>query len=264
MANMDAGLSRVEKRIRPPVSCEPCRTRKYAIAVSYLLSQTKHAHRLHNYRLKCNRALPCDTCTRRGKSSLCSFAPNANRNKHEPSKARELKDRLSTLENLVSSLLSGDAVIQPGLFSESEPSTKDSMIVVSSVGQSSRPATQASTFSISSGKEDALTPEIPHIQETGTGQVNYIDPSHWLSILDDIKEVREHLSIPTQPIFSNGTAFDLDRTVSDAGVLLCSGQNPSFDEILRSLPSQPICDTLVSWYFNSKFMILGKKKSVIN
>ena len=46
---------------------------------------------------------------------------------------------------------------------------------------------------------DALTPESPHRQETTDGQVNYIDRGHWLSILDDIKEVREHLAVAPLP-----------------------------------------------------------------
>jgi hypothetical protein len=210
-------------------------------------------------RLKCNRGLPCDACTRRGKSSLCNYATNANRNKSEPSKARDLKDRLKTLENLVSSVLSGDAVIQSGQLIESGLTTEDSGIMLSSVEHYVGSATQSSTFSSSSGGEDALTPETPHIQETGDGQVNYIDPSHWLSILDDIKEVREHLSTSNQPIPRDGTGFDSDRGVADASFLFGQNQNPSLGEILRSLPSQPICDMLLSWYFNSQFMILGKK-----
>ncbi|KAF2502981.1 hypothetical protein BU16DRAFT_546096 [Lophium mytilinum] len=220
---MNAGPRQSEKRNRPPVSCEPCRTRK----------------------LKCNRRLPCDTCMRRNRSSLCNYATNANRNKPEPSKGRDLKDRLNTLENLVSSFLSADAVIQPGLLNESELAIEDSGFVAPSAERSS------------SGGEDTLTPETPHIQQTGNGQVNYIDPSHWLSILDDIKEVREHLSISNQPISRNETDFDIDLAVSDASFLFNLDPNPSFDEILRSLPSQPICDMLLSWYFNSRFMVLG-------
>jgi hypothetical protein len=156
----------------------------------------------------------------------------------------------------VSSFLSGDAVVQPGLLTESELSAHDN---ASSAEKYNTSTKQSPNLSSSSGGEDVLTPETPHIQETGTGQVNYVDPSHWLSILDDIKEVREHLSISDQPMSRNGTGFDLGRAVSDASFLFSSDQNPRLDEILRLLPSQPICDMLLSWYFNSRFMILGKK-----
>jgi hypothetical protein len=212
------------------------------------------------YRLKCNRGLPCDTCTKRSKSSLCKYANNANRNAPEFSKARDLKDRLSTLENLVSSVLSGDAVIQPGVPFESELTRECNRITASSDEQYDRSTKQSSTYSSSSGGEDALTPETPHIQEIGNGQVNYIDPSHWLSILDDIKEVREHLSISEPPTSVNGIGFDTDQVVSDASLLFGSDQKPRLDDILRSLPSQPKCDMLLSWYFNSRFMVLGEKE----
>jgi hypothetical protein len=226
---------------------------------SLLRTSLRRRANIHICRLKCNRGLPCDACTKRGRPSLCNYATNANRNTPEPSKARDLKDRLSTLENLVSSVLSGEAVIQSGLLNEIELPEQSSGTIAPSAEQYNRSTKQSSTFSSSSGGEDALTPETPHIQEVGDGQVNYIDPSHWLSILDDIKEVREHLSISDQPIPRNGTSFDGDRVVSDASFLFSSDQNPSLREILKSLPSQPICDMLLSWYFNSRFMVLGKR-----
>jgi hypothetical protein len=218
---------------------------------------------MHFNRLKCNRGLPCDACTRRGRSSLCSYANNAARNRPASSKTHDLKDRLSSLENLVSSFLSGDAVVQPGLSADGEFSTEDSWIIPSPTDSYNRSAVQSSSISSPNGGDDMLTPETPHIQETGTGQVNYIDPSHWLSILDDIKEVREYLST-NLPMSQNRTAVDLGLGVPDASFLFSSDHNPGLEEILRSLPSQPICDTLLSWYFDSRFMVLGKKPIVFS
>lgn len=156
----------------------------------------------------------------------------------------------------MSSFLSGDAVIQPGLSAESDAAAGDTE---PSAGRGDRSAEQDAAFT-GTGGEDTLTPETPHLQETVDGQVNYIDPGHWLSILDDIKEVREHLSVPSQPASQSETGLGADRE-SDAGFLLGSSQNASLDEILSSLPSQPTCDMLLSWYFNSRFMVLGKGTS---
>lgn len=224
------------------------------------ISRRRRAH-IRTYRLKCNRGLPCDACKRRDKSSLCNYTANASRSKPGPSKPRDIKDRLNALENLVSSFLSGDAVIQPGLLSESEPTIEDGEIIASSAEHDNWSAKQGSALSSSDRAENVLTPEAPHLQETGDGQVNYIDPSHWLSILDDIKEVREHLSVSNQPISQNKTRFDMDHMVSDASFLFGSYHSSSLDDILSSLPSQPICDMLLSWYFNSRFMVLGKIKT---
>jgi hypothetical protein len=259
----------VEKRNRPPVSCEPCRSRKYLISPKYCPRDHRTHVNIRLCRLKCNRGLPCDACTRRGKPSLCSYANNAHRSISEPSKARDLKDRLSTLENLVSSVLSGNAVIQPRLLAASELTTESSGTISSSKKTANASAKQSSTVSSSSGGEDTLTPETPHIQETGNGQVNYIDPSHWLSVLDDIKEVREHLSVSNQlsvsnrPISEDGSVRNVDRLLSDPSFLFSSDQKSTLDEILPSLPSQPICDMLLSWYFNSRFMVLGEKRPSI-
>ncbi|KAK7215815.1 hypothetical protein V2G26_003818 [Clonostachys chloroleuca] len=166
---MDSGSRKVEKRNRPPVSCEPCRTRK----------------------LKCNRELPCDSCVKRNKSSLCHYASNANRTRPAPSgPQRELKERLHTLEAMVSSFLSGDAVIQTdrGRVNDSTrraPSASGAL-------QNVTPSESNSSPGRAGGEANALTPETPHMHETGDGQVHYIDRNHWLSILEDIKEVREH------------------------------------------------------------------------
>ncbi|KAH8651156.1 hypothetical protein BX600DRAFT_100183 [Xylariales sp. PMI_506] len=234
---MDASSRKVEKRNRPPVSCEPCRTRK----------------------LKCNRGLPCDACIKRERSSLCLYAANANRSRPGTSKAREMKDRLNNLESLVSSFISGDAVIPSVLLAQSPSSStpEDSAIVSSLVEQYRRSSKQGSILSNSSGGEGVLTPETPHLQETRDGQVNYIDPSHWLSILDDIKEVREHLSHQPLSQTATGMGVPVQPMGSDASFLFDARQASSLEEIIASLPSQPICDMLLSWYFNSSFMILG-------
>ncbi|KEY74812.1 hypothetical protein S7711_06499 [Stachybotrys chartarum IBT 7711] len=231
---MDTGAKRVEKRNRPPVSRE--------------------AHGRFR-RLKCNRGLPCDSCVRRDKSSSCTYAVNANRTKTGPSKPRDVKDRLSVLENLVSSLLSGNAVIQPAAPSDADVAPDDAHSVASSARGS---ATHSSaTISTSSQDGTVLTPESPHLQETGDGQVNYIDPSHWLSILDDIKEVREHLSVASHPVSYNKSRLNEHRGEHDSSFLFNPDEISTMDDILRLLPPQPTCDLLLSWYFSSRFMVLG-------
>ncbi|KAI8961306.1 hypothetical protein F5Y11DRAFT_348585 [Daldinia sp. FL1419] len=235
MASIDIGRRKVEKRNRPPVSCEPCRTRK----------------------LKCNRGLPCDSCVRRDKASHCNYAANASRGEPSSARPRDLKDRLNTLENLVSSLLSGDAVVQPGLTTRGSLATKGAESIAAPAMRNNRPAKHDSSATSPGAGEYALTPETPHLQETPDGQVNYIDPNHWLSILDDIKEVREHLSASNQSTTQNERGYPDEPVALDASFLLDSDRISSLDEILSSLPSQPICDMLLSWYFSSRFMVLG-------
>ncbi|KAI0902916.1 hypothetical protein F4823DRAFT_629819 [Ustulina deusta] len=232
---MDIGSRKAEKRNRPPLSCDPCRTRK----------------------LKCNRNLPCDSCVRRSKSSLCHYAANASRGHTGPSKQRNLQDRLNTLENLLASFVSGDNIVQARTNFDKELVQDNSETVSSSVEQRNMAIGRNSDSSPHSRVEDALTPETPHLQEAGDGQVNYIDPSHWQSILEDIKEVREHLSIPSQPLLQSDTGHDTHRVLADASHLFSPIPHTTFLEILSSLPPQPICDKLVSWYFSTQIFISG-------
>ncbi|KAK8025003.1 hypothetical protein PG990_002826 [Apiospora arundinis] len=239
MTTLDGGPRRLEKRNRPPVSCEPCRSRK----------------------LKCNRNLPCDTCTKRGKSSICVYAPNASRNRPEHNKSRDMKDRLNALERLVSSFLAGEAPARtsPSAGSENNSTSSEGISIPVHTPLSERhgPPTAPNIGISRSSKEPSLSPETPNLQETGDGQVNYIDPSHWLSILDDIKEVREHLSVPKQPTGHSAMSLDANHMTPDAISLSMPTQTLSLNDALSALPTRSTCDRLISWYFNGRFMVLG-------
>ncbi|KAI1330936.1 hypothetical protein F5Y16DRAFT_408389 [Xylariaceae sp. FL0255] len=230
---MDSRSGRVEKRNRPPVSCEPCRTRK----------------------LKCNRGLPCETCIKRQKTSQCHYAANANRNASAVSKQREMRERLNTLENLVSSFVSGENIIQ-------STSSRRSAVAAATTEPSdtAHQQTQQGTRSLSelmlTPESDSivggpLTPERPHLQQNGEGQVNYIDSNHWQSILNDIQEIREHISSPIQqfPLY--------EYTPADASFLFGTQPTLSYSDILCSLPPQAVCDRLVSWYLGLPFLVSG-------
>jgi hypothetical protein len=102
----------------------------------------------------------------------------------------------------------------------------------------------------------------PPADERGTlqvreGQINYLDSSHWLSILHDIKEIREELAL------SNAQAQE-DQSLGDSPVQpevdLIFGplQPPTISEMLRSLPPRHVCDSLLSQFFNAKYMILRR------
>jgi hypothetical protein len=118
------------------------------------------------------------------------------------------------------------------------------------------------SFTTSASKEpdksQGLTAEAPRLRETEDGQVNYIDRSHWQAILEDIKEVREHLTLPTvQSSPDYQTDFSENYLNLDPGLIFGSTSATQLAEILVSLPPQPICDMLLSTYFNSRFMVLG-------
>ncbi|CRG91409.1 C6 transcription factor, putative [Talaromyces islandicus] len=88
--------------------------------------------------------------------------------------------------------------------------------------------------------------ETPRQQQGGQLDTN------WLSILDDIKEVREELSQSDiySPEDNNDAndAPDVDLVFGPVGVA-------DFQDILNSVPSRPICDKFLSEYFNAPFML---------
>ncbi|KAL2126567.1 hypothetical protein VTI74DRAFT_666 [Chaetomium olivicolor] len=186
----------VEKRNRPPVSCEPCRARKS----------------------KCNRALPCDTCIKRNHASSCQYAANVRRTEGGVSKRSSVADRLRNLEALVSTFVAQELVVQPRKQTESESVLRNLANPSAELGLP--PGTNRNGSRLST-REKGLDQETPRPRQTFDGQVNYVDSSHWLAILEDIRET-----------------LDLD-------------------EILASLPPQAVCDKLLSHYFNSRHLVIG-------
>lgn len=189
-------------------------------------------------RLKCDRSQPCDSCIRRSKP--CHYASNATRGpaKQPSASNRKFVDRLENLESLVSS------------FIEKSQNTSEA--------QASIPDHTPST------KHDALTPETPRLQTADDGQVNYIDPSHWQSILEDIREVRDHLSPPTKMSPSGESrATPIEIPEHDAAFVFGSRSDLNIEDILAALPPQPICDMMLSWYFSTQYMVLGKSSTSV-
>lgn len=92
-----------------------------------------------------------------------------------------------------------------------------------------------------------------------------MDASHWESILEDIREVREHLSpANTTPSYGETRGESIDAPGQpDAGFLFGTAADTSIEQIIAILPAQPICDMLLSWFFNARFMNLGKPQLYI-
>lgn len=101
------------------------------------------------------------------------------------------------------------------------------------------------------GKE---TPRFLHDQN---GESVYVEPSHWMSILQDIKDVRADLSCHAS-LASNELASSQDLGLQpDISLGIALRDTLSISDVLNSLPAQPTCDVLLSLYFNSRYMVLG-------
>ncbi|KAK3292146.1 uncharacterized protein B0H64DRAFT_364827 [Chaetomium fimeti] len=234
---MDAVSRRVEKRNRPPLSCEPCRTRKS----------------------KCNRATPCDSCIKRNQPSSCHYAANVRRSEASSSKKTNLTDRLRNLEALVSSFASRDLVVQQRSRTDG---SSDAAAAMPNEGPGLQTGASPNIDSQFNQNQDqkGLDTEAPRIRQTYDGPVNYVDSNHWLSILEDIREVREHLSPEgnfLQQEMPTGSGAGWEPGIPEVSSVLGLNASSNLDDILTSLPPRPTCDRLLSHYFNSRYLVLG-------
>lgn len=205
-------------------------------------------------RQMCSRGQPCEGCSKRGQAASCRYAPNAIRNKPRTPKVN-IQERLDNLENLLSSMVSttSPAKIGSGLHGQSASSSSTSKV------SASYQKYELSVMSTSNSQEDnVLPPELPHRHESGDGQVSYVHPSHWMAIMDEIKEVREHLSAFDRPLLQEEAERKNNSPEDRVGFLFSSFPTVDIEEVLSSLPPRQTCDGLVSQYFNSRFMALGK------
>ncbi|EER29738.1 Fungal specific transcription factor, putative [Coccidioides posadasii C735 delta SOWgp] len=169
----------VRRRNRVPLSCAPCRNRK----------------------LKCNRAVPCENCVKRGDALSCTYAqPNARRRNHgsqlQLGTPDDMQSRIDRLESLVLSLM------RNGSQSTGAAPVRE--------GRSGDPGFSSLHDRHSSGLSGDDREATARDEESDTEQVTksfgimkvdaqnqksyYVSEAHWTSILNDIVEVKNFWS----------------------------------------------------------------------
>ncbi|PNP46385.1 hypothetical protein TGAMA5MH_02421 [Trichoderma gamsii] len=201
----------------------------------------------------CSRGQPCEGCSKRGQAASCRYAPNAIRNKPRTPKVN-IQERLDNLESMLSSMVSSTSPVEhPGQSAASSNTSR-----VSASYQKYELSVMSTSTSTQSNQEDhVLPPELPHRHESGDGQVSYVDPSHWMAILDGIKEVREHLSAFDRPLLQEEPPHKSYALEEEAGFLFGAFPAVDIDDVLTDLLPRQTCDALISQYFNSGFMASG-------
>jgi hypothetical protein len=84
-----------------------------------------------------------------------------------------------------------------------------------------------------------------------------MEPSHWMSILQDIKDMRADLSSHSSLAFHEYASSQDLRLEPDISLSIARKDILTISDVLTSLPAQPTCDMLLSQYFNSRYMVLG-------
>lgn len=188
-------------------------------------------------RSKCNRGSPCDSCIKRNKESSCEYADKTYQNKPKTSTV----NRLQSLENLVLQFL------QNGVSQKQSEGETSSPSGISASAEASAEVSTAADVPQRAEERGTL-----HVED---GQMNYVDSSHWLSILNEIKDVRDQLSSSSLKD-EEDRSFEENRPQRETDLVFGQPQCRNTSEIMQSLPPRSVCDILLSQYFNSQYMVI--------
>ncbi|KAF3389018.1 hypothetical protein F1880_003481 [Penicillium rolfsii] len=200
-------------------------------------------------RLRCDRQIPCDTCTRRKLQASCHYASNAKRGNPKASRQISFDDRLQRIEELVSASL-----INTGAIRQSEGCVAES----NWTGPSSLELrTPPESEQLSCDDANSIpAKESPHLQQQN-GQAVYMEPSHWMSIMQEIQNIRADLSSQDSLATDDLDVKHNDEILTDINLDVSLSRALSVTDAISSLPPQSTCDILLSNYFNSRYMVPG-------
>ncbi|KAI2466310.1 fungal-specific transcription factor domain-containing protein [Annulohypoxylon bovei var. microspora] len=209
-----ARLPSSRRRDKPQLSCNLCRKRK----------------------LKCDREHPCNTCTRRGLGSSCTYASNSLSNdgpNHPTRIPLSVQDRIQQLESLVVDLMKASGMNSvPG--SLSSLSLTDPVIAPTLLAKQPKDVSSISDFGSI---------------KLSDSNVSYVSSAHWAAILEGIGELKDHLEEEESQNINHITD---PPTIDIAGPRLLYGcsRHATKEELLASVPQRQVADRLVSYYFN--------------
>ena len=222
--------------------------------------------------MRCDRQIPCTTCSRRGLARSCLYSNEA-KEVILPRSAGSVHERIHQLESLIISLAgqntnallclttdggstSGPPNISAQLRANTDadsPGPEDPALqgpLLTALSSASPNASCASSIAIGA---NANVPSVPldggcmKFNSSGTGK--YLSSSHWAAILDSIAELKDHFE-KEEEIRYMATNFQPGDTVHPSWPrLLYSHQHVTKAEILSSIPTRRVADRLVSRYF---------------
>ncbi|KAI2616307.1 fungal-specific transcription factor domain-containing protein [Hypoxylon sp. NC1633] len=209
------------RRDKPVLSCTFCRGRK----------------------LRCDRQSPCGGCVRRGKAIECTYTSSEQERKdavdYRPhTRGQQARQRVAHLENLVIEM-------RNMLQSPSQPSddTASRSTALSNSGPSLAPPV------------DHVTDDMGRLRLT-EHQAVYTGSSHWVTILDDIRHLKDELSEEYSNSIADSEPPQLDddlvyESPTNRVSLLNSAPSLSREQILAMVPPRKIVDRHVAQFFNN-------------
>ena len=193
----------VRRRNRIPLSCAPCRTRKYVTtptsdAERYARNALAVMMFLTLARLKCNRQQPCDNCTKRGDVTSCSYAtPGARKKQSNTSSSGsspvDMQQRVERLESLLLSFATngpqalGPAAAQRALSMSTENTSSNEYTPDNEVDMTGN--SEGNNMRRSMGVDESETEQVAEslgVMKVDNGKAMYWGDSHWSTIMGEV------------------------------------------------------------------------------
>ncbi|KAF5530962.1 transcriptional regulatory [Fusarium phyllophilum] len=96
-----------------------------------------------------------------------------------------------------------------------------------------------------------------------SGLVGQVDSSHWSSMLENIKAIRDELPAESpQTSTLNSVTLNNDVSTNEANFDMGSPDGLTMEHILSSLPPRQVCDTLVSVFFLSHYTMMPYRDTI--
>ncbi|KAI4727582.1 hypothetical protein E4T49_04601 [Aureobasidium sp. EXF-10728] len=250
MSSRDSNQAHIrQKRARSQLSCIACRKGK----------------------LRCNRATPCDQCTKRSKESACSYLPPATK----PRGPQDVKGRIKHLEQLVVDLMNSKSSDGNGTTTSSGTSDSNATSNRESPAASRSVCSQLNAQDLfgAGNAHTEITPpysgdeqqqheaslqqleSFGHLRISKEG-TSYVGSSHWATILDSISEIKRDLEESGDE--ASDEEYDAWRNEEPLDVydqelpgLLRSPRRVTKAELLSYIPPKAEADALVSLWFRS-------------
>ncbi|KAK2127498.1 hypothetical protein NOF04DRAFT_1415734 [Fusarium oxysporum II5] len=170
-------------------------------------------------------SLPCDSCIKRNKQTLCHYASNADRHDKRGEKNESVADRLKNLESLIATVAQ-------------ESQKKDSLSALSLNENSLQKEYQIPSPRNAQPSQNFRSEAVAHNDDNiASGLVGQVDSSHWSSILENIRAIRDELPAAS-PQTSTLSSVTLNNEVStsEADFDMGSPDGLSIEHILSALP----------------------------
>ncbi|KAL9565079.1 hypothetical protein ACKAV7_010724 [Fusarium commune] len=170
-------------------------------------------------------SLPCDSCIKRNKQTLCHYASNADRHDKRGEKNESVADRLKNLESLIATVAQ-------------KSQKKDSLSALSLNENSLQKEYQIPSPRDAQHSQNFRSEAVAHSDDNiASGLMGQVDSNHWSSILENIRAIRDELPAASpQTSTLSSVTLNNEASTSEADFDMGSPDGLSIEHILSALP----------------------------